>query len=442
MLTLLFSSLLLAGAAPTTAADVHQANIVVNGSPVTIAAGDQPAIIMQGRTYVPLRVISEYLGCQVQWLPLTKQVAINTVQGQTAGLPARPVKPRDIQIVVDGKALSVSPEVGQPFITAANRTVVPLRVIGEALGCQVNWHQAERTVEIIKIPDAVPSTPVTPVEPPATNIPAVTPSTTDIALIQELASYKTNLRLLDKTIIYSEDLLKMDPAGFSPEQMQLFRQYRDQLSKYDTRIKLPDGSVIYTADLSILGPSIASADQLRAWIAAETPRIKNKMEQQLKRQFISIPDLAELYIRIGAAYGVRGDLAFAQAAKETHYWQFTGDVQPWQNNYCGLWATGTPCTGQESLNGADPAQVRFEPGVHGAIFATPEAGVEAHIQHLYAYATTNPLPPGKVLVDPRFTLVKRGIAPTWQKLNARWAVPGTTYGQSIIHDYWKPALAK
>jgi len=45
-----------------------------------------------------------------------------------------------------------------------------------------------------------------------------------------------------------------------------------------------------------------------------------------------------------------------------------------------------------------------------------------------------------VLVDPRYTLVSRGRAPTWQGLNARWAVPGTTYGQSIIHDYWYKAL--
>ncbi|HRX95231.1 MAG TPA: hypothetical protein P5158_13975, partial [Chitinophagaceae bacterium] len=65
-----------------------------------------------------------------------------------------------------------------------------------------------------------------------------------------------------------------------------------------------------------------------------------------------------------------------------------------------------------------------------------EAGVEAHIQHLFAYANRENLPAGKNLLDPRYALVKRGLAPTWLELNARWAVPGTTYGQSILADYW------
>lgn len=418
------------------AAVTHEANIIINHALVTIPAGDQGAFILNGRTYVPLRIIGEHLGTQVQWLPETKQVVITTSNGLAATPPARPGKPKDVQIVLDDKALQIPPELGQPFITAMNRTVVPFRVVGEALGCQVNWQQSSRTVEI----QTKPVIQEPPVQPPADSPPQHSPA--DIALLQELAGHKTNLRLLDKSFINSQQLLTMDPESFSAQQMEQFKQYRDQLSKYDPKIKLPGGSVINTADLTIMGPSLATADQLKAWIAAETPRIRNKMEQQLKREFVPIPDLAELYIRIGAEYGIRGDLAFAQAAKETHYWQFTGDVQPWQNNYCGLWATGSPCTGQESLNGADPAQVRLESGIHGAIFATPEAGVEAHIQHLYVYAVKAPLPSGKVLVDPRYTLVSPGTATTWQGLNARWAVPGTTYGQSIIHDYWKPALTK
>jgi hypothetical protein len=157
------------------------------------------------------------------------------------------------------------------------------------------------------------------------------------------------------------------------------------------------------------------------------------------REFVPFPDLARLYIQIGEEYGIRGDIAFFQAVKETDFFQFTGQVSPFQNNYCGLWATGSPLTGQESYNGADPQYVRFEAGLHGASFITPAAGVEAQIQHLYAYATKDSLPDGKVIIDPRFALVSKGTAPTWQQLNARWAVPGPTYGQSIICDYWYEA---
>lgn len=56
----------------------------------------------------------------------------------------------------------------------------------------------------------------------------------------------------------------------------------------------------------------------------------------------------------------------------------------------------------------------------------------AHIQHLFAYASKDALPAGAVLVDPRFHLVTRGIAPSWEDLNGRWAVPGTDYGQHIL----------
>lgn len=183
------------------------------------------------------------------------------------------------------------------------------------------------------------------------------------------------------------------------------------------------GSIDY--NIPIMGESVATSEQLRA---------------VLKRNNPNAPDLVDLYLRIGKEYGVRGDLAFCQAAKETGWWRYGGLVKPEQNNYCGLGATGRPATGEESLNGANPERVWYVAGEHGAYFKTPADGVEAHIQHLYAYATKAPLPKGKEIVDPRFTLVTRGIAPKWIDLNGRWAVPGTNYGQSIIADYFGQAV--
>ena len=441
---LLCGSILAVGPLPSLALANYQANIVVNNNPVVIPAGDQPAIIMNNRTFVPLRIISENLGTQVNWLNQSKQVIITTAKGTTATIPERG-KATDVQIVVDGQIIPVSQGDGLPFI-AKGRTMVPLRLVGEALGCYVDWQQSTRTVNITSQPEqpepapeipTEPTTPENPEQPQTPENPVPEPAPVDMALLQELAAHKTNLRLIDKSIINSQDLLTLDAAVFTPEQMALLKTYRDQLSKYPDQVTLPDGTVLNMAELSIFGESMATAEQLEEWLEE---KIRN--EERLGRQVIPVPDVAELYLKIGADYGIRGDLAFAQAAKETRYWQFTGDVQPWQNNYCGLWATGSPLTGQESFNGADPTQVRFEAGVHGAIFATPEAGVEAHIQHLYAYATKKSLPQDKVLVDPRFSLVNPGISPTWLKLNARWAVPGTTYGQSIIYDYWLPALKK
>ncbi|WP_246187306.1 glucosaminidase domain-containing protein [Neomoorella glycerini] len=261
-------------------------------------------------------------------------------------------------------------------------------------------------------------------------------------MLEDLAGYRTNLRLLDGRVVNSAELPGMGEAAFSSEQWQKFQEFKEQLARYETQIRLPDGTLLPTADLTIKGKAILTADQLKAWMARETPRIAEKMKQEYGREMLPVPDVAELYLKIGTEYGIRGDVAFAQAVKETNYFQFTGSVKPFQNNYCGLWATSQPLTGQESLNAADPAGVRLVPGFYGAFFASPEIGVEAHIQHLYAYATTDPLPRGKKLYDPRFNLVQRGSARTWVELNARWAVPGTTYGQSIIQDYWLKAVSK
>ena len=60
--------------------------------------------------------------------------------------------------------------------------------------------------------------------------------------------------------------------------------------------------------------------------------------------------------------------------------------------------------------------------------------MRAHIQHLLAYASTRrPVLP---VVDPRYDLVRSTYGArtlgTWADLNGRWAVPGHSYGQSIM----------
>jgi Mannosyl-glycoprotein endo-beta-N-acetylglucosaminidase. len=138
------------------------------------------------------------------------------------------------------------------------------------------------------------------------------------------------------------------------------------------------------------------------------------------RQFIrkvnpNAPDIIPFYQKYGEILGIRWGCAVAQMIKETNYLRFTGDVKPEQNNFAGIGALGG--------------------GVVGAAFATPEQGVIAHLEHLYAYASTSALPVSLPKVDPRFGLVTRGIAPNWEDLNGRWAVPGNSYGQEIVAVY-------
>lgn len=151
---------------------------------------------------------------------------------------------------------------------------------------------------------------------------------------------------------------------------------------------------------SIFGPTLLSPELMNRFVKSVNP---------------DAPELGNYYLTFGEYYRIRGDIAFAQAIHETNYFRFTGVVKPGQDNFAGIGATGSD----------NP----------GASFQTPEEGVLAQFQHLYAYATTNPLPNQYSVVDPRFHLVARGSAPTWTGLNGKWAVPGTTYGQSILSLY-------
>ena len=152
-------------------------------------------------------------------------------------------------------------------------------------------------------------------------------------------------------------------------------------------------------------------------ILGQTYLSPEHMDQFVKKVNPGALELGVYYVTFGEYYGIRGDIAFAQAMHETDYLRFTGVVSPEQNNFCGLGTTG--------------------PDNPGASFKTPREGVLAHFQHLYAYASTKSLPDGYPLLDPRFDLVARGSAPTWVGLNGKWAVPGTTYGQSILSLYEK-----
>ena len=72
---------------------------------------------------------------------------------------------------------------------------------------------------------------------------------------------------------------------------------------------------------------------------------------------------------------------------------------------------------------------------------TPTQGVRAHLQHLRNYADAASTPDNLgAPFEPRIgygpsqfsSFTYKGQAPTWVQLNGKWAVPGTTYGQTIL----------
>lgn len=166
-----------------------------------------------------------------------------------------------------------------------------------------------------------------------------------------------------------------------------------------------------TGKTEIMGKAKASAQQM-----AMFARSKNA-EPQLPA--CSLEQLAQFFLEEGEAEGVRGDVAFAQSLHETGFFKYGGIVLPTQNNYAGIGALNGNATGQ------------------AATFPDPRTGVRAQIQHLKAYASTEPLV--NACVDPRFSLVTRGSAPYVEWLGAAdnpngkgWAVPGSGYGANVV----------
>jgi hypothetical protein len=156
--------------------------------------------------------------------------------------------------------------------------------------------------------------------------------------------------------------------------------------------------------LSILGPSRLSAGQLAAWLASpggggvEPGRAA---------------ELATAYVEEGAAVGVRGDVAVAQAVLETAGFRFTGS-----NNFAGIGHCDS-CP-------------------RGFAYPTLREGVRAQVQLLRAYADPDldpaTLPGGPVAGLSLDALSVKGCCESWWGLTGVWAT-ALHYGGSILRLY-------
>ncbi|NEZ61075.1 hormogonium tapered terminus morphoprotein TftA [Adonisia turfae] len=134
--------------------------------------------------------------------------------------------------------------------------------------------------------------------------------------------------------------------------------------------------------------------------------LKNNNEQALR----DFPDLHKIYRQEGIIEGVNYDIAFCQMCVETSFLRFGGNVKASQNNFAGIGGLG-----------GDAA---------GASFPSARIGVRAHIQHLKAYGSKEPLVQEQV--DPRFKFVSRGSAVLVGQLSGRWAAD-PNYGEKILN---------
>jgi Mannosyl-glycoprotein endo-beta-N-acetylglucosaminidase len=156
------------------------------------------------------------------------------------------------------------------------------------------------------------------------------------------------------------------------------------------------------AGLSILGPPVINAAELAAWYASTGHKAA-----------ITVPlaTLTGLYQASGVTYGVRDDIAFTQSIIETGYFGFPsgGQEHTKDNNFAGIGA----CDSCSRGNG----------------FPDAKSGVDAQLQLLHNYASSQPLPGPLAL-----TAGPTGCCPTWMSLTGVWAT-NPNYGFAILTLY-------
>ncbi len=125
----------------TNTASVSAAEIIpvyLNGKLLEFPANDAQPQIYQNRTYVPIRVTAEYLGLTINWNSKTE-----TMTFSRDGITIDHTMRSNI-VYVSGKALTFDTR----SINVQNRTLMPIRMLGESIGATVDWDNAKRCVYI------------------------------------------------------------------------------------------------------------------------------------------------------------------------------------------------------------------------------------------------------------------------------------------------------
>lgn len=138
-------------------------------------------VIKNGRTFLPVRALITEMGGNVEWDGTTRKVTI-IYNGKRVELWIGQTKASVNNIETTMEAA--------PFISSTGRTMLPLRFVGESLGCDVSWNGTTKSVTIAYDTAAVksPSAANTPV--PSALLPSGVPNSLPAPAIANLQLLK------------------------------------------------------------------------------------------------------------------------------------------------------------------------------------------------------------------------------------------------------------
>ncbi|MBR4173425.1 MAG: glucosaminidase domain-containing protein, partial [Clostridia bacterium] len=161
---------------------------------------------------------------------------------------------------------------------------------------------------------------------------------------------------------------------------------------------------VIKSDTELIGEPQVSVETAKAWAK----------KSNATQKFI---DVADNYWKYGELTGIRPDILYAQAAKETGFGRFGRKVKEEDNNWAGI----------KTRNSNEDHE----------IFETPDEGVRAHFNHVAAYIGLEPYgePHGRYYSVKSLTWA--GTIRTLEELGGKWC-PDLYYGYSILHNLLEP----
>jgi N-acetylmuramoyl-L-alanine amidase len=115
--------------------DEFPVSLVLDGVPVE---SDTPPVIIRERTLIPARALFERMNAVVLWNEETRQVSVSTTgAGVILTIDA-------FEYTIDGNTYVAD----VPPLIISERTMIPVRVVAESVGCNIEWNDLTRTVTV------------------------------------------------------------------------------------------------------------------------------------------------------------------------------------------------------------------------------------------------------------------------------------------------------
>lgn len=151
--------------------NAEEVKIEIDGT--ELVPKDMPAVIIDGRTMLPMRLIAQELGCEVTWNEDARQAyVVNDNYTIVFGMDSKTGYKNGTEFSMDVPATVVN-----------DRTMLPVRALAKALDLEISWDDPSRTVSIDTSGKAQekPSEPENPSTPNTPTVPTV-PSGTAVTL--------------------------------------------------------------------------------------------------------------------------------------------------------------------------------------------------------------------------------------------------------------------